>query len=408
MITLRDIRAIEPGQVIWDEGRGAVAGFLARRQKSASVSYLLFYRTSEGRQRWFTIGRHGAPWTPDTARDEAKRLLGEVAAGRDPAGDKNAKRSGETVAGLSDRYLEDVQAGRLLTRRGKSKKASTIQTDKGRIERHIKPLLGHMKVLSVTGDDIDSFIHRIAAGETATKQKTGKSRGVAVVTGGRGTATRTAGLLGAIFSYAVRLKMRTDNPVHGVQRFADGRRERRLSDDEYRALGEGLSKADAQLWPPAVAAARFLALTGWRRGEVLRLEWSDLDLQRRAAVLGDTKTGRSVRVLSSAACLILEKTVRNQSKFVFPATRGDGPMTGFPRFWEKIIGLGNLPDDVTPHTLRHSFASVASDLGISESNIAVLIGHQGRTITARYIHAADDVLLSAADAVASRIDKLMS
>jgi hypothetical protein len=83
---------------------------------------------------------------------------------------------------------------------------------------------------------------------------------------GKGTATRTVGLLGAIFAYAVRYRMRPDNPVHGVMRFADGRRGRRLQDEEYAALGEALRKADAAgMWPPAVAATRFLALTGWRR-----------------------------------------------------------------------------------------------------------------------------------------------
>jgi hypothetical protein len=64
-------------------------------------------------------------------------------------------------------------------------------------------------------------------------------RGLSNVRGGRGTASRTVGLLGAIFTYAIRHGMRSDNPVHGVMRPVDGRRERRLSDDEYAALGAG-------------------------------------------------------------------------------------------------------------------------------------------------------------------------
>jgi integrase len=62
---------------------------------------------------------------------------------------------------------------------------------------------------------------------------------------------------------------------------------------------------------------------------------------------------------------------------------------------------------VTPHTLRHSFTSLAADLGYSEPTIAALVGHKGRTITSRYIHAADVVLLAAADRVASRTAELM-
>ena len=118
----------EPGHVIWD---GDVSGFGARRQIDA-VSYVLIYRTAEGRQRWHTIGRHGSPWTPDTARKEAKRLLGSVAGGLDPAALKRAKRGASSVAELCDLYLADAEAGRILTRRKAAKKASTIQTDRGR------------------------------------------------------------------------------------------------------------------------------------------------------------------------------------------------------------------------------------------------------------------------------------
>jgi integrase len=91
---------------------------------------------------------------------------------------------------------------------------------------------------------------------------------------------------------------------------------------------------------------------------------------------------------------------------VFPATRGDGRMSGFPKLWAKIAKFGELPADVTPHTLRHSFASLAGDLGYSEPTIAALIGHQGRSVTSRYVHAADAVLLAAADAVADRTAEL--
>lgn len=73
-IGLREVRALKPGEQVWD---AAVPGFHARRQKDA-VAYVLFYRTPEGRQRWHTIGRHGAPWTPEAAREEAQRLLGEI------------------------------------------------------------------------------------------------------------------------------------------------------------------------------------------------------------------------------------------------------------------------------------------------------------------------------------------
>jgi integrase len=403
-IGLTEVRSLKPGQTIWD---GAVAGFGARRQRSAAVSYVLFYRTREGRQRWHTIGRHGSPWTPDTARAEAQRLLGRVVDGADPAAAKQSKRRAATVSELCDLYLADAEAGRLLTRRKTLKKASTLEIDRGRIERHIKPLLGQIKVAAVASDDVDGFMHDVAVGKTAGNTKTARKRGLARVRGGKTAASRAVGLLGGIFAYAVRHRMRPDNPVRGVVRFADRKRDRRLSEHEYLRLGETLRSAEsAGVWPAAVAAGRFLALTGWRRGEVLALRWDEVDLARRTATLLETKTGRSVRPLSHAACTVLQN-LSPSANLVFPATRGDGLMAGFPKLWARIKRLGKLPPDITPHVLRHSFASLAGDLGYSEPTIAALVGHQGRTITSRYVHSADAVLLAAADTVANRTADLM-
>src|SRR3977135_1905667 len=136
------------------------------------------------------------------------------------------------------------------------------------------------------------------------------------------------------------------------------------------------------------------------------MRWTEGDLFRRTATPPRTKTGRSVRPLSRAACDVLRNVPRT-GNIIFPATRGDGRMAGFPKFWAKIAKLGGLPAQVTPHTLRHSFASLAGDLGYSETTIAALVGHQGRTVISRYVHSADAVLLAAADAVADRTAELM-
>jgi integrase len=403
-IGLREVRTLGPGAEVWDS---TVPGFGARRQGGAAVSYVLMYRTREGRQRRYTIGRHGAPWTPDTAREKALRLLGEVVTGADPAADKRKARKAMTVAELCDAYIADAEAGRLLTRRGQSKKASTLAIDRGRIERHFKPLLGSRTVAAVTRNDIEQFLHDVAEGKSAKRVKT-KPRGLARVRGGRGTATRAVGLFGAIFTYAVRRGLRPDNPVYGVIRFADGKRERRLSDDEYAGLGAALREAEtATIWPAAIAVTRFLALTGWRSGEALGLRWREVDLVRRTVTLADSKTGRSIRPLSPAACDVLRRLPRMTGELVFPATRGDGRMTGFPKLWARIAKLRELPADVTPHVLRHSFASLAGDLGYSEPTIAALVGHKGRSVTSRYVHSADAVLLAAADVVADRTAELM-
>jgi integrase len=406
MIGLRDIRDLGPNQILWDSGKGAVAGFGARRRSSEAITYIVKYRVKDdGRARWLVLGRHGV-LTPDEARDKAKAILGQVVDGADPAAIRDARRDADTVADLCDRYIEDMETGRLLTRRRGPKKPSTILTDKGRIVRHIKPLMGPLKVASVDRDDIENFMHAVATGKTAGRIKT-RRYGLARVTGGKGTATRTVGLLSAIFTFAVKHRMRTDNPCAGVTRYADGRRERRLAEEEYAMLGDALRRAEGEgIWPPAIAAVRFVALTGWRLGEVLDLTWEELDLARRTATLGDTKTGRSLRPLSHAACDVLRAIPRiGGHNRVFPATRGDGPMVGFKKFLPKIAK--DLPRDITAHVYRHSVASVAVDLGYSELAIAGLLGHRLGSVTSRYAHAADAVLLAAADRVADRILEMM-
>jgi integrase len=378
-IGIREVRALKPMSVLWDT---TVIGFGARRQRSEARIFFLQYRTQAGRQRWYKIGRFESPWQPDTARTEALRLLGDIAHGGDPSAGRSEIRHGSlTVAQLCERYLADAKAGKIM-RKGRAKKPSTIATDENRINKHVIPLLGSLSVSAVTQDEIREFMHAVAG------------------RGGKGTATRTVNMLGGIFTYS----KRPNNPVKGVERFAEGKRDRRLSDDEYRMLGIALTKAvDAKIWPAAIDAVRFIALTGWRAGEVLALRWMDLDLPRRTAILPDTKTGRSMRPLSRAACDLLSGL----------PVDGDLVFKGPPRVsmqWLKVRWrsiAGDLPVDVTMHTLRHSFASLANDLGFSEPTIAALLGHQGRSVTSRYVHSADATLLAAADAVAGKIGEMM-
>src|SRR5262249_343405 len=116
--------------------------------------------------------------------------------------------------------------------------------------------------------------------------------------------------------------------------------------------------------------------------------------------------GRSMRPISNAACDVLRNAMRTDS-LVFPGTRGAGPMKGFRKLWNRILKPCDLPPDVTPNVLRHSFTSLGADMGYSDVTIGAIVGQKGRTTTSRYIHSADAVLLSAADSIADQVAALM-
>lgn len=391
-ITKRSVDAVTPGTTdlyLWDSD---LRGFGLKVTPAGSRIYLVQYRAG-GRTRRVTIARHGVV-TPDEARRSARRLLGEVAAGGDPAEGIAATKRDVTVKELCAIYLDEGCA---------TKKPSTMATDRGRITRHIVPLIGRKRVSTVTRRDIERFMADIVAGKTAADVKTGK-HGRAIVRGGRGTATRTMGLLGAIFQFAVDGDLLEDNPVRGVKRYEDRSGARFLSPRELAALGRTLVDAEADGENPgAIAAIRLLALTGCRKTELLSLKWAHVDFEYGFLRLPDSKTGAKVVALGAAALEVLAGLPRIEgADFVFPAARGEGHYVGLPKVWCRVRERAGL-DDVRLHDLRHSFAAVGANGGQSMLVIGELLGHRDKTTTARYAHLSNDPVRSAADRISREI-----
>ena len=395
--TVDSLKATGREYVQWD---GELKGFGVRVRPSGSKSFVAVYRTG-GRNsplRRVTIGGVGKIEV-GKARDEAKAIIRGAELGEDRAAEKAKARAELTVGQVCDLYLDEGCD---------TKKASTIATDRGRVERHIKPLLGRKRIGEVTRSDVERFMRDVASGKTAADVKT-KKRGRAIVEGGKGTATRTVGLLGGIMSFAVARRFRADNPVRGVKRYPDKKGETFLSAAELGRIGAALADAEAAgANPSALGIIRLLAFTGARKSEIAALRWREVDLDRGYLRLGDSKTGAKVVPIGAPAIEILSAVAAVEgTDFVFPASSGEGHFQGTEKVWRAVRAAAGFPS-LRLHDLRHSFASVGLARGDALPVIGAILGHADVKTTSRYAHLADDPVKAAADQISRTVHAALS
>jgi integrase len=384
-ITKRSVEALTPAAdgaeaVLWDT---ELKGFGARVQRGATKSYVLHYRVGAGRGaplRKLTIGRHGSPWTAELARAEAKRLLGLVAQGRDPANAKAEAKTAPTVSELAERFLtEHAQAKR---------KASTAREYRRLLEHVVLPAIGKRKVNDVARRDIER-LHQ-ARRQTPTE------------------ANRSLACLSTMFNIAERWGMRPDgsNPCRHVEKYPQRRHERFLSPAELARLGDALAAYTGS--PYAVAAVKLLVFTGARLGEVLGLRWEWIDFERGEARLPDSKTGAKTLHLPPPALAVLAELPRlDGNPHVIVGAKEGAALVNLEKPWRAIRKAARL-DDVRLHDLRHAFASVAASSGMGLPIIGKMLGHTQAATTNRYAHLASDPVKAAAAAVAGKIAAAMS
>jgi integrase len=388
------------GQVIflWDQ---ELRGFGCKIEGAGTKSFVLQYRNSEKRKRRIVLGRFGI-MTVEQARDEARIKLGEVAKGIDPADEKKSARDGVTVGQLCDWYLTEAEAGRLLGRKRMPIKASTLAMDRSRIETHIRPLIGRRKVAAVRLPDIETMQHDIAAGKTAKPR--GEGRGGATK-GGKGVAARSVTTLHSIFAHAKRAGLIDANPALGVRKYPDQKKTRRLSREELRELGQALRDVADVEHPVGIAVVRLLALSGLRLNEAQSVERKWI-ADAGYIAFGDTKTGAQIRAIGRPSLKLLrEQPVHEGSPYVFPSDGGQSHFIAADGVLGRICKrLGWT--DVTPHTLRHTFGSIAGELGYSELTIAAMLGHAAGSVTGRYVHI-DEAVRSAVERVTAEIAMLL-
>jgi integrase len=385
---------------LWD---GELRGFGVRAIPSGLKTFILQYRNAEGRSRRIVVGRYGV-MTVEQAREQGRIKLGAVAGGADPAEESAASRDALTVGEVCDWYLQETEAGRILGRRNRPIKASTLALDRSRIEAHIKPLLGRRQVRTLKLADIERMQADIAAGKTAKPR--GRGRGGAT-TGGSGVAARTVSTFQSLLAHAARLGIVPSNPSDGVRKLAGKKRERRLAIAEVKTLGEAMRVAERNgEHPVALAAVRLMLLTGFRISEVQGLKRDWLHADQGCVHFPDTKSDGQVRAIGpSAAQIAASQPARKNSPYVFPSDFGTGHFTAANSCLARLCAAAKI-EGVTPHTLRHTFGSVAGDLGFSELTIAALLGHATRGVTQGYVHI-DEALKLAATRTCEEIASLL-
>jgi integrase len=159
----------------------------------------------------------------------------------------------------------------------------------------------------------------------------------------------TVGLLGGILTYAVEAGIIESNPAHSIRKPKDNVRNRRLTEVEYRTLGEMLRAAvKDEKYATTVDIIRQIALTGCRRSEIIGLMWSEVDTDTSCLRLADSKEGSSIRPIGLPVVEFMEARRKQKAgSYVFPGYGDDNAFGSFPNHWEQLFGKSSL-SDVTP------------------------------------------------------------
>ena len=364
---------------LWD---CQLKGFGVRIATSGTKSYLVRYRVGAGRrarQRKYTIGRHGSPWTVDAARREAIKILAQAAHGSDPL-DKRQERDAELrFVELAEKYITEHALPK--------KKPSSAREDRRLLRTTLLPRFSNWRVSEIAERDILKLHGDLAP----TKSK----------------ANHCLSLLSKMFELAEvwGCRARQTNPCRGIKKYKVEARERFLSNSEIDRLFAVLAEEERDGGHPhAIAILRLLMLTGARKGEIIALEWDEVDIERQTITKKDSKTGRRSFPISQPAIDVLTRIYRHlDSPYLFPAARGNSHFQGLTKEWLRIRKRAAL-EDVRIHDLRHTYASLTIANGVSIAVLSKLLGHASISTTERYAHLSNDPVRQGAE----KIGELMS
>ena len=378
-ISKRTVEALKVGKdtVFWDS---ELSGFGVRVYPSGSKHYVVQTRAGGKAAKRVTVGRHGIV-TAEEARRRAALIIARIKAGEEPAPEPLAVTLADspTVGDLARVYLDEHVAVQC--------KPKTAATYRLIVNRHLLPALGKTPALAVDHARVTELHHSLRATPVM--------------------ANEVVGTLSRIWNAAENrgLVPEASNPCRLVVKNRERRRERFLSEEEFRRLGRLLAEAETRkgVSVHAVAAIRLLLLTGCRRNEILTMRWRDVDLEARELNLVDSKTGARTVPLSPEAVEVLLNIPRmDGNPYVIPGKIRGRHLRNLNDPWNLIRKRAAI-EDMRLHDCRHSFASRALALGEGLPMIGRLLGHARVETTARYAHLARDSVRESAIRISDSI-----
>ena len=362
------LRPREREYTVWDI---RVPGLGVRVRPSGGRSYVLL-RDVGGRSRRVSIGSVSTMTVAEARRECLVRQ-----ASPEPGG-----ASGPTRAPL----FRDFVSGEWREAHFGGYKPSTRRTATRLLERRLLPAFGSKPLDRIAPARIGRWFD--AFSRTAP-----------------GNANHALDLLRQIMNYAVARGHVETNPARGIQRNRRTPLTRFLSRDEIARLHEALDRQTRKTNREQADIIRLLLLTGCRRGEIVRLRWSEVDGDR--LVLGDGKTGPRTVPLNTQARTILERQPRSGGAFVFPSPRDPSRPRGRNlALWYRVRRQAGI-EDVRLHDLRHTHASHAVMNGVPLPVVSRLLGHSNVRMTLRYAHLGDRDIEAAAERVGQSIGAIM-
>ena len=379
-LTKRFVESIKPHDkdelLIWDS---ELKGFGVRIFPTGRRTYFVQYRNQFRSTRRKKIGVHGII-TVDQAREEAKKLLGDVAKGEDPSQDFQKAKLKPSFEDLASEYMEMHAKS--------NKRPKSFREDEKMLNNILLKRLGGKKVEEITTYDIQQLHHELR--ETSYM------------------ANRVRALLHKMFNLAIEWNWATVNPVSAIKKYQEYKRERWLNDQELQSLHDVLDHYHNQ---SVANAVRLLVLTGARKNELLSATWNQFNLENGVW----TKPAHSTKQkkmehlpLSTQVISLLKKMASTATtSYLFPGKIPEKPIQDIKKAWKTITTQAGL-SKVRIHDLRHTHASHLVSSGLSLSIVGKLLGHTQASTTQRYAHLADEPLRQAAELFGSKMEKLTS